>query len=355
MLRFMCLVVSLACIAAASAQTPAFDPRAWKGSRAGPPTRVLTVGTAHLAGLPVPVDHTMTSLLLDKLSAFEPDIITVEVVSGEQCDTLKRYAGSYPDSFKVWCTNVESAQHVSGMDAPAAAAEIHETLSSWPKDPTAAARRRLTKLFLATGDVASALVQWRRLPANEQVISEGLSDEALKLLDRLGARHDEVNEIAVALAVRRGLERIYPVDDHTSDAVLIDEGPEFDAAQQAAWRVAPSKALAHERDLEKTLKTPTDVLNLFRFINQPGTLKQNIESDFRASLSQNTPGLYGRHYVSSWEVRNLRMVANICATFGSRPGARVLNIVGNSHKAYYDAYLNLMHDVELVDTQAVLR
>ena len=49
------------------------------------------------------------------------------------------------------------------------------------------------------------------------------------------------------------------------------------------------------------------------------------------------------------------MVANICATFGSRPGARVLNIVGNSHKAYYDAYLNLMHDVELVDTQAVLR
>jgi hypothetical protein len=97
------------------------------------------------------------------------------------------------------------------------------------------------------------------------------------------------------------------------------------------------------------------VLDLFRFINRPDTLKQNIEADFGAALRQNTPGLQGRHYVSWWEVRNLRMVSNICATFGSRPGARVLNIVGSAHKAYYDSYLNLMHDVELVDTEAVLK
>ena len=49
------------------------------------------------------------------------------------------------------------------------------------------------------------------------------------------------------------------------------------------------------------------------------------------------------------------MVSNIRAAFGARPGARVLNLVGASHKPYYDAYLNLMPDVELVDAEAVLK
>lgn len=49
------------------------------------------------------------------------------------------------------------------------------------------------------------------------------------------------------------------------------------------------------------------------------------------------------------------MVANIRAAFGNAPGARVLNIVGASHKAYYDQYLSLMSDVRLVDAQTVLR
>ena len=39
---------------------------------------------------------------------------------------------------------------------------------------------------------------------------------------------------------------------------------------------------------------------------------------------------------------------------GNRPGARVLVLVGASHKAYFDAYLEPMQDVELVSVDAVL-
>jgi hypothetical protein len=49
------------------------------------------------------------------------------------------------------------------------------------------------------------------------------------------------------------------------------------------------------------------------------------------------------------------MVANIRAAFGNTPGARVLNVVGASHKAYYDAYLDMMHEVKLVDVGEVLK
>ena len=49
------------------------------------------------------------------------------------------------------------------------------------------------------------------------------------------------------------------------------------------------------------------------------------------------------------------MVGNIRAAFGNRAGARVLNIVGVSHKAYYDAYLDMMSDVKLVDAEQILK
>ena len=88
------------------------------------PTRVLTLGTAHLSQLKAPVNEVIMAALLDRLAAFAPEIITVENVSGEQCDTLNRYAALYPESFATWCKTTESAQHAIGMGGPSAAAEI---------------------------------------------------------------------------------------------------------------------------------------------------------------------------------------------------------------------------------------
>jgi hypothetical protein len=184
---------------------------------------------------------------------------------------------------------------------------------------------------------------------------DGINDETLKLVERVGAKPSETYEIGVALAVRMGLERLYPVDDHTSDGALADEGQPFIDALTAIRKIAPSKAAAEERTMETQIKTGTDMLALYRFMNQPDTLRQNIKADFGAALGQQTEGLYGRRYVAGWEVRNLRMVANIRAAVAAHPGARVLNIVGSSHKPYYDTYLDMMHDVKIVNAEEVLK
>nr|WP_274604265.1 DUF5694 domain-containing protein [Sphingomonas sp. CFBP 13706] len=63
----------------------------------------------------------------------------------------------------------------------------------------------------------------------------------------------------------------------------------------------------------------------------------------------------GASYVGYWETRNLRMVANIREVLGRAPGTRLVAIVGASHKPYYEAYLNQMRDVKLVDVEPVLR
>lgn len=49
------------------------------------------------------------------------------------------------------------------------------------------------------------------------------------------------------------------------------------------------------------------------------------------------------------------MASNIRDMLAQRPGARLLVIVGASHEAYLEAYLNQMHDVGLIHTETMLR
>ena len=51
---------------------------------------------------------------------------------------------------------------------------------------------------------------------------------------------------------------------------------------------------------------------------------------------------------------DLRMVANMRDIMGRDPGSRMLTIVGASLQGYYEAYLDQMHDVRLVDAGQVL-
>lgn len=348
-------LVSSALSLTALAQTPAFDPRDWKASLASQPTQVLTLGSPHLSQIATKVNDALMAEVLEKLAAFHPNFITVEAISGEQCDQLKRYAAVYLGSYDAWCSASVAAQKAIGMDGPTAEGEVEKTLGAWPAKPTAAQRRKLAALFLATGDATSARVQWLRLPSQERRVGDGINAEMLPHLELNGAMPNENIDVAATLAVRLGLERVYPVDDHTSDGTVPDEGQPYTDAINAAWKAAPSEALPVEKKIEGELKSPGDVLTLYRFMNQPQTLGQNIRADFREALREPSSGQYGRQYVAAWEVRNLRMVSNVVAIFASHPGARVLNIVGASHKPYYDAYLNLMHDVKLVDAEEVLK
>ena len=63
----------------------------------------------------------------------------------------------------------------------------------------------------------------------------------------------------------------------------------------------------------------------------------------------------GRTRVALWETRNMRQAAHIREITALFPGRRVLVIVGSAHKAWFDYYLGMMSDVEIVDVERVLR
>lgn len=356
-MRLVILILSAACALVAfpaTAQTPAIDPQSYRGQQAGPLTQVLTLGNPHLSELPGKVEPAMLLPLLDRLAAFKPDIITHEGISGEQCDVLKRFEKRYPDMFKGYCRSTDAAQQSTGLDIAAAMAAVETTLAQWPAQPSPAQRRQLAAYFLAAGDEPSAQVQWQRMPAAERHSGDGLNDALVTILKREGRKPNETVEVGVALAVRLGLDRLYAVDDHTADSIQALAGAGFGEAIQAVWSKIDFPEATEYGTRAKALATGTDMLAFYRFINRPTVQRAFIEGDHIAAMKAPSQSLYGRQYLAWWETRNLRMVANIRAAFGNAPGAKVLNIVGASHKAYYDAYLGLMSDVTLVDAQMVL-
>lgn len=139
-------------------------------------------------------------------------------------------------------------------------------------------------------------------------------------------RQDESSQISVPLAVRLGLQRVHPVDDHTGDNVQVDNPAAYGNAVQAAWEKAAPRA-GTMRAQRKDLAQQGKLLELYRAINLPANQQLSIEADFRAALSEKSPQHYGYRYVSCWEIRNLRMVSSVRASFADQPGARVLAVV----------------------------
>ncbi|MBW3617898.1 MAG: hypothetical protein KY446_09125 [Proteobacteria bacterium] len=360
MLRAMAiglLIASSACgTAAAQTYRPEFDPSELKGPRVGSPNAVMVLGTPHLSGLPQSFAPAKLEGLLKRLQAWRPQTIAIEALSGSQCDFMRRHPARYEStSVNRYCWDPAPARAATGLDVPSAAAEAERLLASWPAQPTPGQRRRLAAVFLAAGDGASGLVQWLRLPPSERRQGDGLDEVLVARLEALRGRRNENTLIAAPLAARLGLERVYPMDDHTAGRPVADRKAYGEAMTRAWDNPATAKRKAVDERLAGRLGTDEGVLAIYRAHNAPGLARLVFDGDLGAALEEPSPQQFGRGYLGYWETRNLRMAANIRDMLAARPGVRALVIVGAAHKGYLEAYLDQMHDVHLVNTDEVLR
>lgn len=337
---------------AQDAARPALDMRDFSADLAGEPTRVLVLAASHLSNFPNFAPEYADGLV-GRLVAFEPDIIAVEKLSGLECEELRRFDDIHPGLAKRYCFDSAPAQAALGMDGRQAIVESQTLLKQVSATGSSPLRRRLAAVFLAAGEPASAVVQWLRLTAGDRLALDGLTEALVETLASLAVKNDETYLIGARLAAQQGLERVHAMDDHTADDILYGMDEAAGPAIQTIWSTM-NPTLSEMREMP----SPTDdesTLSIFRFNNLPSTQVGLARGEHGLAVSQNRPGLFGRQYTAWWETRNLRMAANIRATFSHQPGARVLVIVGGTHKPYLEAYLNQIHEVELVDAVAVLQ
>lgn len=352
---FLLMAAGFTGMAMAQGYQPSFQPDALKDRPTGRPNEVLVLGSPHLSSLPDSFRPEMVEPLLTRLVRWRPTAIASENISGLQCDAMRRQRERQASSVKSYCFDPTAAGQATKLDVPAANAEAERMLADWPTAPSPAQRRRLALVFLAAGEPASAMVQWYRLPVEERRAAGSLTNELVADLQARTTRKDETDLIAAQLAARLGLERVWSVDDQSFVGAPVDKRA-YGAAVTRAWDNPATKARAAANDaLFARIKQPNGLLEVYRAFNAPSFATQKYQSDWGAALTEPSPRAYGRRYVGYWETRNLRMVANIREVLGRAPGTRLLAIVGASHKGYYEAYLNQMRDVALVDVEPVLR
>jgi len=354
------IIVLMFGVSSAMAQTyrPAFQPDEMSDRPAGAANEVMVLGTPHLDELPESFEPEMVKPLVDRLIEWGPTAIASEGHSGLLCDTMRRQSSRHEKAYKKWCDfDPTPFGRALGYDVIAANAEAESLLADWPSNPSPELRRRLAAIFLAAGEQDSALVQWLRLEANERkgdaILTREMTDHLAKKLDR----KSEGSLISVRVAAALGHERLWEVDDQ---AFYLGEAPIDDdayvAAIMAVWDNPASKVRRAEQEaLIANLGQPDAFLQMYRYYNSPSFAAEAYASDFGAALQDPSAQAFGRRYLAYWETRNLRMVANIREVIGRKPGTRLLAIVGASHKPYYEAYLEQMRDVELVDVMPVLR
>jgi hypothetical protein len=348
------------CAFASSAETfnssTRFAARELTPGVAGRLSQVMVLGSVHL-GQNAELRSLVASKenlqpLLDRLAAFKPELIAIEALSGWDCDALMRYAKSMPKVYKNYCRNTDAAKNATGLSVADATSSVISILKAWPARPTPSGRRHLAALFLAANDPYSALVQWLRLPKKERRTGDSLNENLVGLLTALEGEANESNLIGSALAARLGLDRVYPIDDHSADSIIAALGPAYEKAMQEVWS-APN-AFSDDYSARAKVKTTSDLLSLIRYVNDPETNRQAALTDMGRAVKAGPP-YYGRQYNGWWETRNLRMASNIRAALAEKPGARALVIVGATHKAYLDDYLDLLAEVKVIDSSVFLK
>ena len=351
----MVLAMGAGNLASAQEYVPSFQPDRLTDRPVGEPNEVMVLASPHLSQLPDSFRPEMVEPLVSRLVEWRPSAVAIEGSAGLLCDAMRRQPARHGEGNPKYCFDTSASGQATGLDVPAANAEAERLLADWPQKPAPEMRRRLAAVFLAAGEPASAVVQWLRLPEEERKADGLLTPELVTYLQGRMNRKNETDLIAARVAARAGLERVWSVDDQSTYMGELADEKAYGAALMSAWDNAATKARTVEsKALEEKLGQPDGLLNVYRAFNSPSYALKAYQSDWGAALTEPSPQAYGRRYVSYWETRNLRMVANIREVLGRKPGTRLLAIVGASHKGYYEAYLNQMRDVKLVDIEPLL-
>lgn len=315
-----------------------------------PPTQILVLGTSHLSRYREDLTFEDLEPLMARLEGYAPDVITVEESSGKVCNRARTYPKEHVG---YACFDGEPFREESGLSISEGSFQARKALLDWPDKPTAAQRRSLAAAFIASGELYSALVQWHRLDTPDRIVGDGLGQRSVAMLNTKSQDINESNSIAARLAARRGLERVFQADDRGSYIYADGERDAYGTRIQELWPDESDPCTAHFNAPEGDL-TGGNILGAYRHFNSQNWQRTQVGCDWKRTMNDTEPEQYGRRYTMGWQARNLRMVSRIMTAATTVPGGRVLSVVGASHKPYFEAYLDQMHDIEIIETNALL-
>ncbi len=286
--------------------------------------KILVLGTVHFGGSSdflrwdawKPFQRAFDTLL-DRLAAFEPEAIFVEYPAPPE---LALSSQVNKNNRRIFSLSKEIQEELR-INWYGASEKSRELLRDGEFG-------QAILYLLASYDVPSALLNWMRLTPDER---KSLPQNVIEYLENISNSSNEINLIAIPLALRLNHTRLYGMDAIVEDVPpdLVDE------------LIALFNRLNEEgkfRELNDTFEEikgvflksldRRDLLEFYRHVNSRQVLEK-MEKQW--DILSRFGGKLGSMKVGSWLARNMKMASYILKDLAHIPAERGLVLAGASH------------------------
>lgn len=210
-------------------------------------------------------------------------------------------------------------------------------------------RIELIKNLLASYDIYSAALQWSYFSSEEKK-NAALEIKIKEELETLLNSNDENSSIGIRLAREKKIQKLFPINDY-SDKFYLDK-----ISDKLYEEMLMSEVYLNSRkdilDLEtdKKLKQSLSKKNLlpfFRHINSSEYILKSTSKNWGIYYKMYLDSGLDRARASLWEMKCLRIAANIREMSSFHPGKNILVIIDVSAKPFIEKYLKSMGDVKI--------
>lgn len=217
------------------------------------------------------------------------------------------------------------------------------------------ARLDFIKDLIATYDIYSASLQWSYFTKEEKA-KANLESFIKEELEQLINSNNENSSIGIRLAKEIKLQKLYPVNDY-SDKFYLDKISDNLYEEMLISEVyLNSRKDILDYQTDKKLKEALAKKNLLPFFKHINSIEYLIKSTIK------NWGIYYKMFLDSgldrtrvalWEMKCLRIAANIREISSFYPGKNVLVIIDVSAKPFLEEYLKSMGDVRITSLEEI--
>lgn len=322
---------------------------------------VLILGVPPLNVLRKDFSPALLDSLILILKKFNPSLICIDGISPKEIEAfqhLDEYHNKLVNS--IASKEIYLAEQVRKKYKLNYSRSIEEIDSLMRKDISDKAlsikeRTELIKHLIAVYDIYSAALQWSYFSRQEKLKAE-IEPSLKEELEQLLNSNDENSSIGIRLAREIKIQKLYPVNDY-SDKIYLDMISDKLYEEMLISEVylnSRKDILDYQTDRKlKEALANKNLLPFFRHINSMDYIIRSTDKNWGIYYKMFLDSGLDRTRVALWEMKCMRIAANIREISSFYPGKNVLVIIDVSAKPFLEEYLKSMGDIRITGLEEI--
>jgi hypothetical protein len=320
-------------------------------------TKVLLFGVPSLRVLSDDFSPKLLDEVIRVLSNFNPDVICLDATSPNEIIS----------SFLVTGKSIELDLSKEDLDAIIrlrnknkinfdAGEKVDSLLRLISNSPNSESkiREQLVEIFLSNFDLYSAALNFLYIKDN---IKHKLDHRFANLLSSIIKQSDEKSSIGLRLAHKLKMNRVYSVGD-ISDKPMLDKISEhlYNEMILSDYYLSNKYEILNQvadRKLKEGL-SKNNLLDFFLYINSDTYLINSTKNNWTIYYKMFLESGLDRTRIGLWEMKNLRIAANIREVSSIFPMKKILVIIDVAKKPFVEEYLKTMTDMKIMKFSEII-